>query len=84
VKDSIRQFVFDSLREMNCEVEGIRDDTELGPRGADLESLVLAELAIRVEDKYGLKFGEDVTELANLTVGEFCTEVAKRLSAASN
>jgi acyl carrier protein len=81
--DSIRQFIFDSLREMNCDVEGIDDNTQLGPRGADLASLSLAELALRVEDQYGLKFGEDETEkLAGMTVGQFCATVAGRMDAA--
>jgi acyl carrier protein len=79
--DSIRQFIIDSLQAMNYDVEGIDDDTELGPRGADLESLALAELAIRVEDRYSVKFGEDETEkLAAMTVGEFCQTVAARTS----
>jgi len=81
--DSIRQFILDSLREMNYDVEGIDEDTELGPRRADLESLSLAELAIRVEDKYGVKFGEDEAEdLAGMTVGEFCASVAERMDVA--
>jgi acyl carrier protein len=81
--DSIREFIMDSLREMNYDIEGIGDDTELGPRGADLESLSLAELAIRVEDKYGVKFGdEEADELSSMTVGEFCATVAERMGAA--
>lgn len=81
--DSIRQFIFDSLQEMNCDVEGIDDNTQLGPRGADLSSLSLAELALRVEDEYGLKFGEDEAEkLAGMTVGEFCATVAGRTNVA--
>lgn len=80
--DSIRQFIIDSLRAMNYDVEGIGNDTELGPRGADLESLALAELAIRVEDKYGVSFGENEAEkLAIMTVGEFCQTVAARAGA---
>ncbi|HEY7142774.1 MAG TPA: hypothetical protein VH637_00875 [Streptosporangiaceae bacterium] len=82
--DSIRQFIFESLIEMNCDVEGISDNTQLGPRGADLASLSLAELALRVEDQYGLKFGEEETEkLAGMTVGEFCAVVAQRSPVAS-
>ncbi|HUZ23586.1 MAG TPA: hypothetical protein VMV07_07460 [Streptosporangiaceae bacterium] len=81
--DSIQQFIFDSLQEMNYDVEGISENTELGPRGADLASLGLAELAIRVEDEYGVKFDEDeAEELADMTVGEFCAVVAQRLSTA--
>ena len=45
----------------------------LGPAGADLESLALAELAVRVEDRFGVKFDDDESEmLAGMTVGEFC------------
>ena len=81
--DSIRQFILESLREMDYDVEGIADNTELGPRGAHLESLSLAELAIRVEDEYGVKFGEDEgEELAKMTVGEFCAHVAERMAMA--
>ena len=82
--DSIRQFVFESLREMNIDTEDIDDDTQLGPRGADLASLTLAELALRVEDRYGLRFAEEETDmLAGMTVGEFCAMVADRTGAAS-
>ena len=71
--DEIRQFVLDSLTDMNYSIDGIDDDTTLGPAGADLESLALAELAVRVEDRFGVKFGDDESEaLAGMTVGEFC------------
>lgn len=81
--DQIRQFVIDSLREMNYDVDDITDDTTLGPAGADLESLALAELAVRVEDQFGVKFDEDEAEtLGGMTVGEFCTTVASRMDLA--
>lgn len=81
--DSIRQFIFSSLREMNYDTEDIDDDTQLGPRGADLASLSLAELAVRVEDEFGVKFSEEeAEELAGKTVGEFCVIVAERMRAA--
>jgi acyl carrier protein len=80
--DSIRQFIFGSLREMNYDTEGIDDDTQLGPRGADLASLSLAELAVRVEDQFGVRFSEEeAEELAGKTVGEFCVIVAERMHA---
>jgi acyl carrier protein len=80
--DTIRQFIFDSLREMDCDIEGINENSQLGPRGADLSSLSLAELALRVEDEYGLRFDEaEAEKLAGLTVGEFCAVVAERTSA---
>ena len=83
--DSIKLFIFDSLREMNYEVGGISDNSELGPRGADLESLSLAELVVRVEDRFGVRFGEDEAEdLAMMTVSEFCADVAARMAAAQD
>jgi acyl carrier protein len=80
--DSIRQFIFRSLGEMNYDTEGIDDDSQLGPRGADLASLALVELALRVEDEFSVKFSEEeAEELAGKTVGEFCAIVAERLPA---
>ena len=82
--DEIRQFVLDSLTDMNYSIEGIDDDTTLGPAGADLESLALAELAVRVEDKFGVRFDDNETEqLAGMTVGEFCQTVGPRIPSAS-
>ena len=82
--DEIRQFVLDAMTEMNYSTEGIDDDTTLGPAGADLESLALVELALRVEDQFGVKFAEDEAEqLAGMTVGEFCEAVALRITSAS-
>jgi acyl carrier protein len=82
--DEIRNFVLDSLVEMNYSIEDIDEETALGPAGADLESLSLAELAVRVEDRYGVKFDDNEAEmLASMTVGEFCTAVAARILPAS-
>jgi len=81
--DSIRQFIFSSLHEMNYDTADIDDDSQLGPRGADLASLALVELALRVEDEFCVKFSEEeAEELAGKTVGEFCIIVASRLPAA--
>ena len=82
--DEIRQFVLDSLVEMNYSIDDVDDDTVLGPAGADLESLALAELAVRAEDQFGVKFDADESEvLAGMTVGEFCRTVESRLQSAS-
>jgi acyl carrier protein len=68
---------------MNYPVDDIDDDTTLGPSGVDLESLALAELAVQVEDRFGVKFNEDEAEhLAAMTVGEFASAVAARLDPA--
>jgi acyl carrier protein len=83
VADSIKQFILASLQEMNYDVEGIDDDSLLGPQGADVSSLALVEIAVRVEDEYGVKFSQDeAEELAGKTMGEFCEIVAARMGAA--
>jgi acyl carrier protein len=80
----IRQFVLESLIKMRYDIEDIDDDTVLGPAGADLESLALAELAMRVEDEYGVRFDADQAEaLAAMTVGKFCAMVAQRVRTSS-
>jgi acyl carrier protein len=85
MRAEIRAFVVEQLEDMNYDVEGIDDDTTLGPSGVDLESLALADLAVRVEDRYGLKFADDESEkLALMTVGEFTTMVADRVAGATS
>ena len=84
MKENIRQFLLQSLTEMNYSIDEIEDDTVLGPAGADLQSLALAELAVRVEDEYGVRFDDDEAEqLAGMTVGEFADLVANRAQASS-
>ncbi|GHJ16993.1 MULTISPECIES: acyl carrier protein [unclassified Micromonospora] len=85
MRDEVRTFVIDQLADMNYDVEDLDDGTTLGPSGVDLESLALADLAVRVEDRYGLKFADDESEkLALMTVGEFTTMVADRAAANSD
>ncbi|MGC4763613.1 acyl carrier protein [Micromonospora sp. DT46] len=85
MRPEIRAFVVEQLEDMNYDVEGLDDETTLGPSGVDLESLALADLAVRVEDRYGLKFADDESEkLALMTVGEFTTMVADRVAGASS
>ncbi|MFC4857870.1 acyl carrier protein [Actinophytocola glycyrrhizae] len=77
--EEVREFVLESLQEMNYDIEGIDDDSTLGPAGVDLESLAMAELAVRVEDRFGVQFAEEESEgLALMTVGEFTRTVAER------
>ena len=80
--DEIRQFVLDSLTDMNYDIDDIDDDTVLGPAGADLESLALAELAVRVEDRFKVSFEDEGELLAGMTVGEFCRAVLPRIPSA--
>lgn len=72
-------FTIESLRQMNFDVDGADADTVFGPAGVDLDSLAVAELALRVEDAYGVKFGEeDMERLAIMTLGEFAADVSAR------
>ncbi|HET6211190.1 MAG TPA: hypothetical protein VFD94_12440 [Jatrophihabitans sp.] len=81
MSEEIRSFVVSSLQDMNYDVEGIEDATTLGPSGLDLESLALADLLMRVEDHYQIRFAEDESEeLALMDVGEFTAAVAKRIA----
>ncbi|MEV4482549.1 acyl carrier protein [Micromonospora coxensis] len=85
MRDEVRTFVIEQLEDMNYDVEEIEDTTTLGPSGVDLESLALADLAVRVEDRYGVKFADDESEkLALMTVGEFTTMVAARVAGSTS
>jgi acyl carrier protein len=81
MSDEVRAFVISSLKDMNYDVEGVDDATTLGPSGLDLESLALADLLMRVEDEYRIRFAEDESEeLALMNVGEFTAAVEQRLT----
>ena len=74
-------FTIESLRQMNFDVDGAGAHTVFGPAGVDLDSLAIAELALRVEDAYGVKFGEeDMERLAIMSLGEFAADVSTRAS----
>jgi acyl carrier protein len=84
MEHELRQFVIDTLREMNYDVSDVTGDTVLGPAGLDLESLAVAELAVMVEDRYRVSFSEKDTEvMAGMSIDEFAAEVASRLSGAT-
>lgn len=81
IEDDIRAFVLKALSDMNYDTTGVDDETLLGPAGADLESLALAELLVRVEEAFGVQFDdEEAEQLAVMTVGEFRSTVAGRLA----
>ena len=81
--EEIRKFVLESLTAMNYDSTNVDDDTLLGPAGADLESLALAELSVRVEERFGVRFEDEEAErLAGMTVGEFCIAVASHIEPA--
>jgi len=79
MSDKVRELVLDSLKEMSYDVTEIDGDMPLGPSGIDLESLTIAELAVRVEDALGVKFYEDEMEtVVTMTLDEFVAEIASR------
>jgi acyl carrier protein len=79
MSDDVVAFAISSLREMNFDVDDAGADSLLGPSGIDLDSLAVAELALRIEDQYGVKFAEEEMEhLAIMTLGEFATSVDQR------
>jgi acyl carrier protein len=86
MNDEIRAFIVKTILDMGLgyELAEIQDDTVLGPEGLDMESLTMAELAVRVEDQFGIEFGNDEAEqLALMTIGEFVATVADRVGQGS-
>lgn len=81
MRDEVRAFVISSLQDMNYDVEGVDDSTTLGPAGLDLESLALADLLMRTEDNYHIRFvAEESEELALMNLGEFTNTVVNRVA----
>ncbi|WP_371666590.1 acyl carrier protein [Streptomyces sp. NBC_00289] len=73
------KFLLDALQSLNYDVDGVSDETPLGPDGLDLESLTLAEVLMLIEEQFGVHVDEDETErLAGLTVGEFVSALTAR------
>lgn len=77
----VRDFTIRSLKEMNYDISEVTDDSVLGPAGLDLESLAIAELAVRIEDEYKVTFTDEEQEsVGTWTLGEFVGTVSTRLS----
>lgn len=80
MRDQVFQFVVGVLHDMDYSTRGVDLATTLGPSGVDMESLELAELGVRVEDRFGVRFvADEAEELASLTIGEFADLVIQRL-----
>ncbi|MGH3757439.1 phosphopantetheine-binding protein [Actinophytocola sp.] len=80
--EKLRELVVDTLNELHQEATDLTDDTPLGPAGLDLESLVIAELGMRIEESCGAPFSdEDMERVAGQTLGEFVAEMAERARA---
>lgn len=79
MSDEVIAFTLGALHEMNFDTDGADGQTVLGPAGIDLDSLAVAELALRLEDKYGVKFAEEDMEVVTaMTVGQLASDVATR------
>ena len=79
--EDVRQFILDAIEDMNYPMDDVDAGTSLGSSGVALESLALAELAVRVEDAYGVKFGdEEAEEIASMTVTELADAITARRS----
>ncbi|HEY3869851.1 MAG TPA: acyl carrier protein [Actinocrinis sp.] len=82
MRDEIRDFVISTLRTMNYDVSDVTGATMLGPAGLDLESLGLADLAVQIEERYGVQFElDDMEGTALMTLDEFSADVAARSAA---
>lgn len=80
-QNSVRTFVVDALKEMNYDTDDVTGTTVLGPAGLDLESLALADLAVQVEEEFGVKFElDDMEDAALMSLDEFAAEVCARLA----
>ncbi|MEU2614754.1 acyl carrier protein [Micromonospora sp. NPDC007271] len=82
--DEIRQSIVEALGQMNYDVDDVSGDTVLGPAGLDLESLAVAELAVRIEDTFGTRFSDsELEKFGSMTLNEFAAEVAARMAPAT-
>lgn len=79
MNEQVRKFVVAALADMNYDVSDVDETTPIGPAGVDLESLSIAELGVRIEDEYGVRFAdEEVEAVAGMTIGEFVELVVSR------
>jgi acyl carrier protein len=80
-QNSVRAFVVETLSQMNYDVSDVTGTTVLGPAGLDLESLALADLAVQVEEKFGVTFElDDMEGAALMNLDEFAAEVCARVA----
>ncbi|MET8505518.1 acyl carrier protein [Streptomyces sp. NPDC004787] len=73
------QFLLSTLRDLNYEVDDVTDTTPLGDGGLELESLTLAEIAMQVEQEYGVQIDDEELEaLAGLDFGRLVALIDER------
>lgn len=82
MSNDVRQFVIDALEDMHFDVSQISDETPLGEDGVDIESLSVAELALRVEEMYRVAVSDDdMEQIPKLTLGELVVLLSARVDA---
>jgi acyl carrier protein len=85
VIEEIRQFIIDVLKKLKYDTGDISGASSLGPAGLDLESLAVADLAVRIEDSFGIPMDDDELEhFAMMTIDEIAADIALRLSSRQN
>lgn len=73
----VRTFLLETLGAMNYDIDGLTDETPLGDEGVGLESLGVAELAMRIEEAYGTTFPEEQSEeLVGMRFGQFVESIS--------
>lgn len=84
VEEQVKTFALRIITErMNypLNLEGIDDDTSLGPAGINLESLAFVELTLHIQSEYDIVIpDEDLNELAGMTVGQFAKNIVARIA----
>ncbi|MFB6394245.1 acyl carrier protein [Polymorphospora lycopeni] len=80
VTEQIHQVIEDELRWPIPE-EGLTDATRIGADGLDLDSVMLIELAVRLEQRFGFTIPDhEMFELAERSIGEVAGYVTARLA----
>lgn len=83
VYDDMRDFVVKALDEMSFPVEGITDDTNIGPEGVGMDSLAFAEVIVQVEEAYGVRFDpEEASGSTDISLGGFAKRLVSSLESA--
>ncbi|HTJ66815.1 MAG TPA: phosphopantetheine-binding protein [Actinospica sp.] len=81
---TVRDFVIAALADMNFETDDVTDTTPLGEKGVELESLSIADLVMRLEEEFGVTYGdEDYETLPAMTFGAFVDDVVQRIGSAA-
>ena len=80
--DTVRRQVVSDLQAMNYDMSEVTGSTPLGPDGLSLDSLAVAELTVRIEDAFGVRFADgEIPDLVDATLDQLVATVAVRVDA---